>query len=133
AQIFEAIGLAREVVDVCFTGTPSQVSGLGWAALGEDALARHASANWPTDEVPGLDNPGYYRDLKRGGEYHTHNKGVVDALHMMSAAHLLQKAIKSERDDLYGQFAELVNDRPATELRDLPELVAAGAPIPVEQ
>src|SRR5207237_4818465 len=43
AQIFEAIGLAPEVVDLCFPGTPSQVSGLGWDALGEDALALHAN------------------------------------------------------------------------------------------
>jgi glutamate synthase (ferredoxin) len=125
AQIFEAIGLGREVVDVCFTGMPTPVSGLGWTALGEDALARHAAS--------GLDNPGYYRDLKRGGEYHTHNKDVVDALGNMAAAHLLQKAIKGDRDDLYAEFAALVNDRPPVELRDLLELVPAGSPVPLHE
>ncbi|MGH9126326.1 MAG: glutamate synthase-related protein [Acidimicrobiales bacterium] len=80
AQIFEAIGLGREIVDYCFSGVPSVIGGIGWDALGADALACHAMAGWETDAVPALANPGYYRDLKRGGEYHTHNKGVIDAL-----------------------------------------------------
>ena len=125
AQIFEVMGLGAEVVDVCFRGTPSIVGGVGWEALGEDVLARHADA--------GLTNPGYYRDLKRGGEYHAHNKDVVDALNNMKAAHLLQRAIAAGRDELYDQFAALVNERPLTELRDLLELVAAGPPVPVAE
>ena len=80
AQIFEAIGLGQEVVDRCFTGVPSIIGGIGWDALGADAMANHARAGWDGEAAPSLENPGYYRDLKRGGEYHTHNKGVVDAL-----------------------------------------------------
>ena len=134
AQIFEVIGLGAEVVDVCFTGTPSTLGGIGWRDLGEDVLARHASS--------GLENPGYYRDLKRGGEYHTHNKTAVDALVAtavsravddMAAAHLLQRAIKGDNDDLYEQFASIVNGRPPTELRDLLELVPSGDPIPLDE
>src|SRR5207249_7408045 len=64
AQIFEIIGLGPEVVDVCFTGTPSIVGGIGWDALGDDVLARHADSK--------LGDAGYYRVRKRG-EYHTHN------------------------------------------------------------
>ena len=68
-----------------------------------DVLARHTAARWGDDDAPSLDNPGYYRDLKRGGDYHTHNKQVVDSIQAMSAAHLLQNAIRSGRDDLYAQ------------------------------
>ena len=125
AQIFEAIGLGAEVIDLCFAGTPSIVGGIGWDELGQDALANHAAAE--------LANPGYYRDLKRGGEYHTHNKEVVGAIQNMTAAHILQKAIKAGRDDLYDEFAALVNERPPTELRDLLELVPAGPPVPVDE
>ncbi|HMC51350.1 MAG TPA: glutamate synthase large subunit, partial [Acidimicrobiales bacterium] len=125
AQIFEVIGLADEVVDLCFAGTPSPVGGIGWQALGEDVLATHGAAR--------LDNPGYYRDLKRGGEYHTHNKEVVDSLQAMAAAHVLQRAIKGDSDELYAQFAKLVNGRPPTELRDLLEVVPAGPPVPVDE
>src|SRR4029453_18373195 len=55
AQIFEVAGLAREVVDVCFTGTPNVVGGIGWSELGEDAMALHTSA-W-IDESD-LQSPG---------------------------------------------------------------------------
>ena len=134
AQIFEIVGLGPEVVDTCFTGTPSIVGGIGWDALGEDALALHALVTWPPegDEIPRLGNPGYYRDLKRGGEYHTHNKEVVGALNNMNAAHLLQRALRSDSEPTYDEFATLVNDRPATELRDLLEFVPCVNPVALE-
>ena len=134
AQIFEVVGLGHEVVDVCFTGTTSTVGGIGWDALGEDVLARHAEAAWPPAEEAGrLPNPGYYRSLKRGGEYHAHNKEVVDALNSMNAAHLLQRALRADNEDLYEQFASLVNDRAPTELRDLLELVPQKEPVPLDE
>ncbi|MEY2476827.1 MAG: hypothetical protein QOG87_2142 [Actinomycetota bacterium] len=138
AQIFEAIGLGAEVVDLCFTNTPSTLGGIGWDALGEDVLGRHASAY----EDAKLENPGYYRDLKRGGEYHTKNKQVVDdiqaiavqrALDDMAAAHLLQRAIAGDSDELYAKFAGNVNGRPPVEPRDLLELVPVGEPVPVHE
>ncbi len=127
AQIFEIIGLGPEVVDTCFTGTPSVVGGIGWDALGADVLTCHAS--------PGLSKPGYLRDkgTKRGGDYHTHNKEVVDALQNIAMAHLLQKAIREGSDEVYKSFAKLVDERPATELHDLLELVPSGPPIPLDQ
>jgi len=124
AQIFEILGLGPEVVDVCFAGTPSVVGGIGWAELGEDALARHAEGR--------LGDGGFYRVRKRG-EYHTHNDEVTKALNEMKAAHLLQAAIRAGSDDTYERFAELVNSRPPTELHDLLELVPAGPPVPLEE
>ena len=55
------------------------------------------------------------------------------ALADMTAAHLLQRAIRGERYDLYEQFAKLVNERPTTELHDLLELVPAGPPVPLDE
>jgi glutamate synthase (ferredoxin) len=132
AQVFEVVGLAPEVVDVCLAGAPSIVGGIGWGELGADVLRQHAAAAPDDASIP---NPGFYRDkgVKRGGEYHTHNKEVVDALNAMAAAHLLQKAIASGRDDLYDDFVRLVNERPPTELRDLLELVPAGPPVPLSE
>ncbi|HEX2699197.1 MAG TPA: glutamate synthase large subunit [Acidimicrobiales bacterium] len=134
AQIFETVGLGPEVVDVCFTGTPSTCGGIGWDALGADVLALHAAVPWPPDAGGGrLPNPGYYRSLKKGGEYHIHNADVVTALNNMNAAHLLQKALKAERDDLYDQFSALVHERPTTELRDLLEFVPSTSPVPIAE
>jgi len=44
AQIFECLGLAPEVVDVAFPGTPSRIGGSGWEQLGRDTLALHSAA-----------------------------------------------------------------------------------------
>jgi glutamate synthase domain-containing protein 2/glutamate synthase domain-containing protein 1/glutamate synthase domain-containing protein 3 len=151
AQIYESIGLGQEVVATCLTGMPSVIGGVGWDALGEDVLTRHASAGWDGVAAPELPNPGYYRDLKRGGDYHTHNKGVVDALQAhslrpvadlleppppgvdMATAHLLQRAIRAGSTGLYETFAQLVNSRPPTEVRDLLELVPTGPPVPIDE
>jgi glutamate synthase domain-containing protein 1 len=76
AQIFEVVGLAPEVVDVCFTGTPNVVGGIGWTALGEDVMARHAAA-WGDRVV--LESPGFYR-VRKGGEPHGKDKDTVQAL-----------------------------------------------------
>ncbi len=82
AQIFEVIGLGPEVVDRCLRGTASTVGGIGFTELGVDALLRHASGFGA--EQATLDEPGWIRFRKRGGEYHTHNPDVYDALHQVS-------------------------------------------------
>jgi glutamate synthase domain-containing protein 2/glutamate synthase domain-containing protein 1/glutamate synthase domain-containing protein 3 len=78
AQIFEALGVAREVVEQCLCGTPSVVGGVGFEVLGADVLARHAAA---FDAEASLDEPGFIRFRKRGGEYHGNNPEVIAALH----------------------------------------------------
>ena len=161
AQTFEALGLAREVVDVCFTGTSSVVGGLGWDDLADDVLRRHAEA-FP-DDAPDdhsghseldLPSPGYFR-VRRGGEFHANGKEVVQALNdltlvqevpaggpdpvadaavrEMAAAHLLQRAIANESYDAYEHFARMVDERPPTELHDLLDLIPAAAPIPIDE
>jgi glutamate synthase domain-containing protein 2/glutamate synthase domain-containing protein 1/glutamate synthase domain-containing protein 3 len=144
AQIFEVVGLADEVVDTCFRGTPNVVGGVGWAELGDDALARHRDA-W--GERVDLDSPGFYR-VRKGGEPHTKDKDTVQALNDLSlvqeeppedqnremlTAHLLQAAIRSESSDRYDAFAKLVDGRPAIELHDLLELVPSVEPLPVDE
>jgi glutamate synthase domain-containing protein 2/glutamate synthase domain-containing protein 1/glutamate synthase domain-containing protein 3 len=155
AQLFEVIGLADEVVDVCFTGTANAVGGIGWLALGEDVLAHHAEA-FPagTDDAgaePELESPGYYR-VRKGGEYHAHSKEVTQALNELTlvletppvserdpqavdqaAAHLLQRAIAADDYDRYETFVKLVTERPPTELNDLLEWVAVGPPVPIDE
>ena len=160
AQIFEALGLAGEVIETCLVGTASAIGGLGFAALGEDVLRCHAAAF--SAEEPTLDSPGFVR-FRKGGEYHASHPDAIEALHTtvalgqdagsnvvflddhrppepggprpddLRAAHLLQRAIADGRGDLYARFAELVNSRPTTELHDLLEFVAAGATVPLEE
>ncbi|HEV7760276.1 MAG TPA: glutamate synthase large subunit [Acidimicrobiales bacterium] len=144
AQMFEVAGLGRDVVDICFTGTPNVVGGLGWTELGEDAVALHTAA-W-VDEAD-LQSPGFYR-VRKGGEPHTKDKDTVQALNDLSlvqesvsdgqsremlAAHLLQAAIRSESSDRYESFAKLVDQRPIQELHDLLELVPASEPLAIDE
>ncbi|HET6954534.1 MAG TPA: glutamate synthase-related protein [Acidimicrobiales bacterium] len=144
AQIFEVVGLAAEVVEVCFTGTPNVVGGIGWQALAEDVLARHA-AGW--GEKVDLDSPGFFR-VRKGGEPHNKDKDTVQALNDLTLvqekdgdgvdrgmliAHLLQSAIRSESSERYDAFAKLANDRALIELHDLLELVPAAEPVPLDE
>src|SRR3989442_13546601 len=73
AQIFEAIGLNREVVDTYFTGTASRVSGIGIDVIAEEVRLRHDAA-FPTRPVgeAGLDWGGEDQ-CRRDGEYHLFN------------------------------------------------------------
>ncbi|HUG83161.1 MAG TPA: glutamate synthase central domain-containing protein, partial [Euzebya sp.] len=91
AQIFEAAGLAADVIDIALVGTHSTLGGVGLAELAADVLARHARA-YPTTITPrtsGATTPGSVADLpshghykhRKGGEYHATNPDVIDALH----------------------------------------------------
>ena len=81
AQVFEAIGLSRQVVDRCFDGTTSQIGGITLLQIGEDTLRRHAAA-YAAPEPPVLEEGGNYRVPRGGkGEFHATNPQVVTALH----------------------------------------------------
>jgi glutamate synthase (ferredoxin) len=128
AQIFEAIGLASEVVDRCFPGTPCPIGGIGFAELEYEARARVRSAYGGGSR---LDNPGYIK-FRKGGEPHATNPEVIDAAHALAAAHSLRKAVNGAGWRLYESFSELVDSRPPMEPRDLLELAPAGPPVPLE-
>jgi glutamate synthase (NADPH/NADH) large chain len=103
AQIFEAIGLARPVIDKCFVGTPSRVEGVDFEVLAQEALRRHELAfplrpeNIP---LPMLPNRGEYH-WRAGGEHHMWSPLVIANL---------QAAARSNSRGAYEQFAKLVNE-----------------------
>ena len=80
AQIFEAIGLDRDLVDRCFRGTASRVSGVGYEVIATEAAMRHARAFPGEDfQYPELDAGGLYQWRARG-ERHTFNPDTVSQL-----------------------------------------------------
>lgn len=97
AQIFEAIGLGPEVIDRCFKGTVSRISGISFDELAEEVLIRHHAA-YHTDS-PLLETGGVYT-WKRRGEKHLFNPETI---------HLLQKSTKLNDFSLYKKFAEKIN------------------------
>ncbi len=119
AQLFDTLGLGREVVDACFPGTPAPISGIGFAELETQTLERAA-------REPQLENPGYVK-FRKGGEPHATTPDVVEA------AHELRRALKGAGWERYERFAELVNGREPLEPRDLLELVPASTPAALDE
>ncbi len=78
AQIFEAVGLAPELVDRHFTGTASRIGGIGIATLAEETLARHARA-YPGSPDELLPVVGIYA-WRRDGEHHQWNPETIALL-----------------------------------------------------
>jgi glutamate synthase domain-containing protein 2/glutamate synthase domain-containing protein 1/glutamate synthase domain-containing protein 3 len=83
AQLFDALGLGPDVVNRCLRGTVSVVGGLPLESLAGHVLDRHERA-FARDHVA-LDEPGFVRFRKRGGEYHENNPDVCGALHDVAA------------------------------------------------
>ncbi len=101
AQIFEAIGLNEEVVELAFEGTHSRVSGVGLDVLAREAEMRH-ERGFPEGafEYPELDPGGLYQWRLRG-EQHTFNPESVAKL---------QHAVREENFKSFEQYSEAAND-----------------------
>ena len=71
AQIFEALGLGKEVIDVCFAGTQSRIKGVGFDILAQESFMRHhlGFPENPDSISHELPNPGLYQ-WRRNGEKH---------------------------------------------------------------
>ena len=136
AQIFEVIGLAPEIVERAFVGTPCPIGGIGFGEL-EGELVERAEALAGSARVS-LESPGYIK-WRKGGEPHETNGDVVDSMHELAAAHNLRRAVKNgdavDPDGwrLYEAFSALVDGRAPMEPRDLLELVPARSPVPLEE
>jgi len=122
AQIFEAVGLSREVVERCFAGTVSRIEGVGFKLLAQDVLKLHQEA-FSLDAAPTLDDGGVYR-FRRGAERHAFTPPVMEALH--TAAHSGDSAD-------YDKYAALVNERDPICLRDLWDFKPDRKPIAVDE
>ena len=125
AQIFEAVGLAQELIDRHFTGTASRVGGIGLNELAWEALDRHARA-YPAASSELLPPGGVYA-WRRDGEFHGWNPETIASL---------QHAARSESGaDAYDRFATYVNEVavPRSSLRGLLSFREAGEPIPVAE
>jgi glutamate synthase (NADPH/NADH) large chain/glutamate synthase (ferredoxin) len=132
AQIFEALGVGSKVVAECFTGTSSQIEGVGYEEIASESLARHTMAYG--GEVPveagKLEDPGYYR-YRRGGEIHAVTPPVMQNFHTYVGIKGLDKAGKL---DDYQKYVEAVKATRPTALRNLLELVPhADGPVPLEE
>ena len=129
AQIFEAIGLAQDVVATAFRGTASRVQGSDFGVLAEEMQRRH-SFGYPTregDNIAMLPNPGDFH-WRRNGDTHMWDPDAIA---------MLQVAVRTNSEDAYWKFAKQINEinhRHAT-LRGLLQFKpgANGGPISIDE
>jgi glutamate synthase (NADPH/NADH) large chain len=124
-QRFEAIGLNSGFVEQYFTGTATNIEGIGLDQVAEEAVRLHTSA-FGTDPV--LAN-----SLDAGGEYAFRVRGEEHTWTPESIAKL-QNATRTGKFDTYKEYAKLINDqtRRHMTLRGLFEIKPAATPIPLE-
>ncbi len=121
AQIFEIIGLGRDVVDLAFAGTTSRVLGLDLTELAQETITFHSRAF--LNKGKKLENLGLI-NYKPGGEYHMNSPEMAKALH---------KAVGDKNYDHYELYHKYLQERPPTALRDLLDLNPDRAPIPLTE
>jgi glutamate synthase (NADPH) large chain len=126
AQIFEAVGVRKEIVDRHFTGTPSRVEGVGLDTIAREALDRHARA-YPGAVSELLPAGGVYQ-WRRRGEYHGWNPETIATL---------QHAARDGEGGAaaYERYATYVNDVAVrnTALRGLLRFRSDVEPVPLDE
>jgi glutamate synthase (NADPH/NADH) large chain/glutamate synthase (ferredoxin) len=127
AEIFEAIGINKETVDKYFTGTSTQVEGIGVFEIAEEAIRTHLQAFSKDPVLKGL--------LDTGGEYAWRVRGEA---HMWTpdAIAKLQHSVRANNWGSYKEYAQLINDqsRRHMTLRGLFEFkLDASRAIPIEE
>jgi glutamate synthase (NADPH/NADH) large chain len=129
AQIFEAIGLAQDLVDEYFTGTVSRLGGIGLDEIAAEVAARHATAH------PARPEARVHRTLELGGEYQWRREGEHH-LFNPETVFKLQHATRAKRYDIFKQYTTLVDDqsRRLATLRGLFELRLGARPaVPIDE
>ncbi|HKV05816.1 MAG TPA: glutamate synthase large subunit [Candidatus Acidoferrales bacterium] len=122
AQIFEAIGLNRSVVERYFTGTPSRIEGVGIEVLAREALMKHAFAMQPPSESE--------TELRVGGEYQFRVRGERHLLNPLTVSKL-QHAVRQSKFEGFEEFANVVNqqNRDLLMLRGMFDFKPAGSQV----
>jgi glutamate synthase (NADPH/NADH) large chain len=132
AQVFEAIGLSQALVERYFTGTVSQLGGVGLDVIARETAERHARA-YPPD---GVHQP--HRTLEVGGEYQWRREGEPH-LFDPETVFRLQHSTRQRRYDVFKQYTGRVDDQTSRlmTLRGLmgfrPTGVTGRLPVPIEE
>jgi glutamate synthase (ferredoxin) len=119
AQIFEAIGIGADLLELGMKGTTSRIGGITIADLAREMLTFHAMA-FP--EAAKLENFGLVQ-YRKGGEYHANNPETAKVLH---------KAVRDGQYDHYEVYKQQLLNRPVATLRDLLDFASDRTSIPLE-
>ncbi|XP_011027226.1 PREDICTED: ferredoxin-dependent glutamate synthase, chloroplastic isoform X1 [Populus euphratica] len=120
AQIFEIYGLGKEVVDLAFCGSVSNIGGVTFDELARETLSFWVKA-FSEATAKRLENYGFIQ-FRPGGEYHGNNPEMSKLLH---------KAVRQKSENAFSIYQQHLANRPVNVLRDLLEFKSDRAPIPV--
>jgi glutamate synthase domain-containing protein 2/glutamate synthase domain-containing protein 1/glutamate synthase domain-containing protein 3 len=126
AQVFEAIGLSKELVDTYFIGTSSRLEGIGLGTLAREAQMKHEHAFRPVTESE--------TDLAVGGSYHFRTDGEYHLLNPQTISKL-QHAVRQSDFKTFQEYTDLIDDQSRNQatLRSLMQVKKAEHPIPIEE
>jgi glutamate synthase domain-containing protein 2/glutamate synthase domain-containing protein 1/glutamate synthase domain-containing protein 3 len=126
AQIFEAIGLSRSLVERYFSGTSSRIEGVGMDVLAREALLKHQFALQPPSESD--------TELEVGGSYQYRVRGERHLVNPLTVSKL-QHAVRQSKFEAFQEYSKLVNDqsRELYTLRGLLEFRPGGPAVPLEE
>lgn len=125
SQIFEAIGISKEVIDKYFTNTVSRVGGITLDDIAKDVDARHSEAFDPLglDTDLTLDSIGRHKSRSQGEE-HRYNPETI---------HLLQEATSRGDYQMFKQYTKMIDQEESGYLRSLMDFNYPENPIPLEE
>ncbi|MEX0913482.1 MAG: glutamate synthase large subunit [Demequina sp.] len=128
AQVFEAVGLSRALVDKHFAGTPSQIDGVGLDVIAAEVAGRHADAYPPSGELPP------HERLNTGGEYQWRRDGE-EHLFDPETVFKLQHSTRARRYDIFREYTDRVDEQTkrAMTLRGLFEYSSDRQPVDIDQ
>ena len=122
AQIFEAIGIGGDLLNMGFYGTASRLGGLSIRDLAQEILSFHSRA-FPELTTKKLENFGFVQ-YRPGGEYHMNSPEMAKHLH---------KAVEAKSFDHYELYQKYLTHRPLTALRDLLDFKSDRPSISLEE
>ncbi|MDX1679096.1 MAG: glutamate synthase large subunit [Akkermansiaceae bacterium] len=127
AQIFEAIGIGKEVVDFSFTGVQSRIGGIGFTEIADESIIRHRAAYEPEvaeGETLDLGDPGYNR-YRKTGERHVYTTEVIKNFHTY---------VKSGKPEDYEEYVRVSLETHPVAIKDLVEFAPSpNGPVPLEE
>ena len=126
AQVFEAVGLNKQLVDRYFTGCESRIEGVGLDVIAEESRRKHGFAFQPIGDADTELQPGGAYQHRVRGEYHLVNPLTIGKL---------QHAVRQENHSSYKEYSELINhqSRQLCTLRGLMEFRKARKPLAIEE
>jgi glutamate synthase (NADPH) large chain len=126
AQVFEAIGLSRELVDAYFAGTTSRLEGIGLDVLAREAQMKHEHARQPVSESDTELAVGGSYQFRTDGEYHLLNPETISKL---------QQAVRDSSFATFQEYTDLIDkqSRNLATLRSLMQIKTSDKPIPIEE